>query len=221
MHAAVKKVFCMITVIAALVLNTTPTNAQIGFVGGYGINMFSGPSFSGSANAEFESNGSFNLGLFYDFRFSRVTFRPGIFIRQVNFDWRLSGLEAAFNPISEDLRIAEFPLDFLIHFPTLTINPYLVIGPSFNFLHTDQPDLRQSLDREKGSTSFASLTLGAGLQFSPPGWGVVLFPELRYSLAMSGFLNEDYIVRTVSYAADSSEKISTLTFRVAISLPSY
>ncbi len=221
MTPAVQKLCRTAPLILVLALVSPPATAQIGFVGGYGVNLFSQPSFSSSANGEFDTQGSFNLGLFYDFRLGRVTVRPGLFLRQVNFDWRLSGLDAAFNPISEDLRVAEFPIDFLIHFPTPSINPYVVIGPSFNFLHTDQPDLRQSLDREKGSTNFTSLTLGAGLELAPAGWRVVLFPEIRYSLALSGFMNEEYIVRTVTYMTDSSEKISTLTFRLAISLPSY
>ena len=221
MHNCVKRALLIVPLILGLILFATPAKAQIGFVTGYGANLFSGPSFTSAESAEFESNGSFNLGMFYDFRFSRVTFRPGIFIRQVDFDWKLSGLDPAFFPLSEDLRVAEFPLDFLIHFPTPKVDPYVVLGPSFNFVHTDQPDLRQSLDREKGSTSFTSFTLGAGIELAPQGWGVLFFPEIRYSLALSGFLSEDYTVRTINYAADSSEKLSSLTFRLGISLPSY
>lgn len=219
MAATVKKFTLFFPLI--LLFTTLPAQAQIGFVAGYGTNMFSSPGFSGSNSSEFESSGSLNVGLFYDFRLGRVTVRPGLFIRQVNFDWTLSQLDSPFNPISEDLRVAEFPIDFLIHFPLESINPYVVLGPSFNFLHTDQPDLRQSLDREKGSTSFTSFTIGAGIELAPEGWGVVLFPEIRFGLALNGFLSEEYIVRTATYSADDSEKISSLTFRVALSLPSY
>ena len=204
-----------------LLLAIMPAQAQIGFVAGYGADIFSSPGFSGSNSSEFESSGSVNLGVFYDFRLGRVTVRPGLFIRQVNFDWTLSQLDAPFNPISEDLRVAEFPIDFLIHFPLESFNPYVVLGPSFNFLHTDQPDLRQSLDRERGSTSFTSFNIGAGIRLAPEGWGVVLFPEIRYGLALNGFLSEEYIVRTATYSADAAEKISNFSFRVALSLPNY
>ena len=221
MTALAKKIIFLFTFSLIVLLTATSAKAQIGFVAGYGANLLSSPSFSSSASGEFETEGSLNLGVFYDFRLGRVTVRPGLFIRQVNFDWKLSGLEAPFNPISEDLRVAEFPIDFLIHFPTQSVDPYLVVGPSFNFVHTDQPDLRQSLDREQGSTNFTSFTIGAGLQLAPDGWGIVLFPEIRYSLALSGFLSEEYIVRTVTYSTDSAEKISNLSFRIAISLPSY
>ena len=219
MASTVKRVTLLIPLV--LLFTALPSKAQIGFVAGYGADLFSSPGFSGSNSSEFESSGSFNAGLFYDFRLGRVTVRPGLFIRQVNFDWTLSQLDAPFNPISEDLRVAEFPIDFLIHFPMESINPYVVLGPSFNFLHTDQPDLRQSLDRERGSTSFTSFTIGAGLEVAPEGWGVVLFPEIRYGLALNGFMSEEYIVRTATYSADNSERISSLTFRVALSLPSY
>ena len=221
MIKSAKKVCLVIPLIIGMMLTANTAQAQIGFVGGYGMNMFSGPSFTSTASGEFESSGSFNLGLFYDFRMGRVTVRPGLFIRQVNFDWKLDGLDPAFFPISEDLRIAEFPIDFLIHFPTESLRPYAVIGPSFNFMHTDQPDLRQSFDNDEGSTNFTSLTLGAGVEIAPAGTGLVLYPELRFSLALSGFMDEEYIVRTVSYATSESEKISTLTFRLGISLPSY
>ncbi|MEZ4699069.1 MAG: outer membrane beta-barrel protein [Rhodothermales bacterium] len=203
-----------------LVLLTLPAKAQIGFAGGYALNMANSPSFTSSASNSFEPSGGFNLGMFYDFRFGKVTFRPGAFVRQADFDWEIEGLSAALNPLKSSIRVAEFPLDFLIHFRMETLSPYVVLGPSFNFLHTDQPDLRQTLDNPKGSTSFASFNIGAGLEFQPEGWGLVFFPEIRYGLALSGFMDEDYIVRTIAFSSDQ-QRISNLVLRLGISLPSY
>jgi hypothetical protein len=183
--------------------------------------MANEPGFSSAAQNSFEPTGGFNFGLFYDFRFGAVTLRPGLFIRQADFDWELEGINPNLNPLQSSVRVAEFPIDLLYHFRGPTMSPYIVVGPSFSFLHTDQPDLRQSLDNPKGSTSYPSLTLGAGLEFQPPGWGIILLPEIRYSFALDGFLEEDYIVRTVSYSADASQRMSSLVVRLGITLPSF
>ncbi len=205
---------------ALFLLLSLPARGQIGLVGGYALNMANEPSFSSASSNTFEPSGGFNLGMFYDFRFSLVTFRPGIFIRQADFDWEIEGISEALNPLQSSIRVAEFPLDFLIHFRSETISPYVVVGPSFSFIHTDQPDLRQTLDNPQGSTSFASLNVGAGLEFAPKGWGLVFFPEIRYGYALSGFMDEEYIVRTVDFASDQ-QRLSNLVVRLGISLPSF
>ncbi len=208
-----------ISLLLLLLFSAAPASAQIGFAGGYALNMANSPSFTSSASNTFETSGGFNFGMFYDFRFGRVSLRPGVFIRQADFDWTLSGINPNLNPLQSSVRVAEFPIDLLFHFRGPSFSPYVVIGPSFSFLHTDQPDLRQTLDNPEGSTAFPSLTLGAGLEVAPEGWGVVLFPEIRYGLALGGFMEEDYIVRTVQYNSDQ-QRMSSLVIRLAISLPS-
>lgn len=219
MAASVQKGFLIIPLFIGLALVSSPAQAQIGFAGGYGLHVLNSPSFSSSAQNTLESTGGINLGFFYDFRFGRVTLRPGLFFRQGNFDWTSSNWKAEENPIESTLRIAEIPIDVLIHFRRPSVSPYVVVGPSFNFLHTDQQDVRISLDNPKGSTSFMGITLGAGVEIST--LGLILFPEIRYSHALSGFLKQEYIVRTVSFASDSAQRLSSLTFRLGISVPSF
>lgn len=221
MSVPVKKALLVIPLLVGLVFASTPAKAQIGFATGYAANIASDPGFSSSAQNSFDPSGSFSFGMFYDFRFGAVTLRPGIFIRQSDFDWELDGINPNLNPLKSSLRVAEFPIDLLYHFRSSSFSPYVVVGPSFNFLHTDQPDMRQILDNPKGSTNFASFTIGAGLEVRPPGWGIILLPEIRYGFALSGFLEEDYIVRTVSYAANDAQRLSNLVVRLGITLPSF
>ena len=214
MAATVQKGLFVIPLFFGLALASQPAQAQIGFAAGYGIHVLNKPDFSSTATNTFDSPGGINVGMFYDFRFNNVTFRPGIFFRQGDFDWELDGV--SFSPLQSTIRLAEFPIDFLYHFRTPSISPYVAIGPSFNFLHTSQPDLRQNLDMPEGTTFFMGIDLGVGLEFSPAGMGLILFPEIRYNYALSGFIKEEYIVRTVPFASDA-QRISSLTFRLGIS----
>ncbi len=221
MMTSVRKACRIIPLLIGLSVLTAPlAQAQIGFAAGYSANVANSPSFSGSQNS-FEPAGGVNFGMFYDFRFGNFTIRPGVFIRQADFDWELDGINPNLNPLQSSVRVAEFPIDLIYRIQTQSLSPYLVVGPSFNFLHTDQPDLRQILDNPTGSTNYASFTVGAGLEIQPQGWGVILLPEIRYGMALSGFTEESYIVRTVSYSADSAQKLSSLVVRLGITLPNY
>ncbi len=201
-------------------LGWTPSQAlaQIGITAGYGVHLLGSPSFSSTAQNSLSSPGGFNLGLFYDFRFGSVTLRPGMAIRQASFDWESSSWKPEENPISSSFRVAEVPIDLLYHFRMPSMSPYLVVGPSFNFIHTDQQDLRISFDNPKGTTQYMGFTLGAGIELRT--MGLILLPELRYSHALSGFMKEQYIVRAVPFASDA-QSINTLTFRLGVSLPSF
>ena len=223
MRTSVKQFCCIIPLVAGLALISAPAaKAQIGFAGGFSANLASEPSFTSTNKTTFDAKGSFNFGMFYNFRIGAITLRPGLFISQADFDWELEGISnPLLSPVQNSIRMASFPIDLLYHFNAGSISPYIVLGPSFNFIHTDQPDLRQTFDKPKGSTNFASFTLGAGLEIQPDGWGVILLPEVRYGIALSGFLKEDYIVRTVSYASDSAVKMSTFVVRLGITLPPY
>ncbi len=223
MRTSVKKICSIIPLLVGLALLTVPAaKAQIGFAGGFSANLASDPGFSSTNKTTFDAKASFNLGMFYNFRIGAITLRPGIFISQADFDWELEGISnPLLSPVQNSIRMASFPIDLLYHFNAESISPYIVLGPSFNFVHTDQPDLRQTFDKPEGSTNFASFTIGAGVEIQPEGWGVILLPEIRYGLALSGFLKEDYIVRTVSYASDSAVKMNSFVVRLGVTLPPY
>ena len=210
-----KKSVLFLILLTGSVLAVSPARAQLGAAVGYGLNMLNEPSFSSSASNTFEGSGGLSVGLFYSVRFGRLEVRPGLFLQQTSMDWTLDEVE--FSPLETVVRTASIPLDVLFYFPLQQFSPYVVAGPALNFLHTDQPDLRQVLNRSKGSTRFASLNLGVGIEVQSPRLGLRLLPEIRYSYALSGFLQEEYIIRTVPFAADGSPHFSSLTFRLGIS----
>ncbi len=219
MASSVLRSFVLISLFVFLTGVSSTAQAQIGFAAGYGLPVLSSPSFSSSAQNTFEGTGGINVGMFYDFRFGKVDLRPGLFFRQGNFEWMSPSWKPEENPIPSTLRVAEIPIDVLYHIRMASFSPYVVAGPVFSFLHTDQQDVRISLDNPTGSTSFMGITLGAGIELN--ALGLLLFPEIRYTHALSAFLKQDYIVRSVPFATESGQRLSSLTVRLGIALSSY
>lgn len=215
MQARAPRVFRLVTLMIGLLVVASPAQAQLGAAAGYGLNMPNDPSFSSPAQNTFESTGGVSVGLFYNFSFGRLALRPGLFLRQSSFDWQLD--EVDFSPLQSKIRMAEVPIDVRFRFPREQFSPFVVAGPGFNFAHTDQPDLRQVMNSPEGTTYFTSLNAGAGIEIPIASLGLRLLPEVRYSYALSGFLKENYIVRTVPFEADSAQRMDHLTFRLGIS----
>ena len=202
-------------VLLALFLMATPAKAQLGVSVGYGMNMMSNPSFSGPESTV-ESTGGLNYGIFYNFPIGRIDIQPGVFIQQSSYEWHLDEVEL-FSPIESDFRVADIPIDIRYRFQGNLIKPFIVAGPEFNFVHTNRPEMRDILAKSAGSTHYYALNVGAGLKWDFPSLGLTLHPQLRYSQALGGFLEEDYVVRTVSYDGDGQLSMSNLTFRLGIS----
>lgn len=216
MFTRVKKaVLSIIPLFVAAALAAAPAQAQLGVAAGYGFNVLNQPGFSSSAQNTFKSPGGVNVSLFYDFPIGPVALRPGLSIRQSSFEWDLE--EVSFSPIESSIRVAEIPIDLRYNFPRAWISPYVLAGPGFNFVHTNRPELRQVMDSPKGTTYFPSINIGAGVEIPFVRLGLKLLPELRYGHALSGFLQEEYIVRTVPFESDSAQRMSNLTFRLGIS----
>jgi opacity protein-like surface antigen len=208
----------VVSIFLGLTLAGTPTQAQLGVAGGYNLDMISNPSFSSSATNSLESTGGFNVGLFYNFPIGdRLSIRPGIFLQQSSFEWKLDGVK--FSPLEEDLRMVRIPFDVRYRFPMESMTPYVTAGPGFNFVQTNQHDLRLVLSgQEEGSTSFLGVNVGAGIEIPVSRLGLSLQPEIRYGQALSGFVEEQYTIRTVEYEAEDSVSINNLSFRLGISL---
>jgi hypothetical protein len=228
MTTSLRKILLTLPLLAVFALAASPAQAQLGFAAGYGLNMPNDPGFieNDSLNlgsSSFESSGGLNVGLFYDFPLGPVTLRPGVFLRRSSFDWTLlneEGEEIEFSPFSSTIQVAEVPIDVIFEFPMASVSPYVALGPSFNFVQTDQHDLRLAFNDPKGSVRFLALNAGAGVQFRPPGLGIVLSPEIRYGHALSGFLLEEYTIRGIPVQAEGRQSMNNLTFRLGISFAS-
>lgn len=218
MSALIKKGIFAVSLFLGMVMVASPARAQLGAAAGYNLDMFNSPNFSSSATNSFESGGSFSVGIYYSFPLGeRLALRPGLFVQQSSFEWHIEGNEP-WGAIQDDLRVASIPIDVRYRLPMDQFIPYVLAGPGFNLVHTDQPDLRHVLSgQQSGSTHFTSLNVGAGIEIPVAALGLSLQPEIRYGHALGGFLQEDYIVRTVEYATDSSQRLNNLSFRLGIS----
>ena len=205
-------------VIASLSLSLV-AHAQLGVAGGYGLNVISQPDYSGPGNT-FESTGGFNAAVFYNFPIGQFDVRPSVSIQKNNFDWELDEVEI-FSTIGGDFRVAELALDVRYRFARAGNAAYVLVGPEVNYVAANRAELRTVLQYEDGSTKYYGLNIGAGYRIVFPSVGLALEPELRYSQALGGFMNEDYIVRTVSYDGDSDRSLSNLTFRVGFSFAGF
>lgn len=219
MNTLAEKILLLtLSVFVGLALAASPAQAQLGVAGGYSLDILEDPGFSSTATNSFESPGGFSVGLFYNFPLGeRLALRPGVFLQQSSFDWHLDEVEE-WSPLQDDLRVASIPIDIRYRFSTGQVIPYVLAGPGFNFVHTDQSDLRQVLSgQQSGSTHFLGINVGAGIELPLSRVGVSLQPEIRYSHALGGFLQEDYMIRTVEYSAEGSQQLSNLSFRLGIS----
>lgn len=211
-QAAVRSI--VLAVIASLTL-TLAAQAQLGVSVGYGMNVISQPGYAGPSNS-FESTGGINAGLFFNFPIGRIDVRPSVAVQKNDFDWELDEVEI-FSPIGGDFRVGELAVDIRYRFSDDGNAPYVLVGPELNYVAANRAELRTVLNYENGSTKYAGINIGAGYRIELPAAGLSLEPEIRYSHALGGFMEEDFIVHTISYDGDSARSLSNLTFRVAFS----
>lgn len=220
MWAPIRKAARSLVLLAAASLSLSlVAHAQLGVAGGYGFNVISQPDYSGPGNT-FESTGGFNAAVFYNFPIGPFDIRPAVSIQKNDFDWELDEVEI-FSTIGGDFRVAELALELRYRFARTGNAPYVLLGPEVNYVAANRAELRTVLQYEDGSTKYYGLNVGAGYRVVLPSLGLALEPEVRYSQALGGFMNEDYIVRTVSYDGDSDRSLSNLTFRVAFSFAGF
>lgn len=220
MWAPVRKVARSLALFAVASLSLSlVAHAQLGVAGGYGLNVISQPDYSGPSN-NFESTGGFNAAVFYNFPIGQFDVRPVISLQKNDFEWELDEVEI-FSPIGGDFRVAELAIDLRYRFARAGNAPYVLVGPEVNYVAANRAELRTVLQYEDGSTKYYGINVGAGYRIVVPSLGLVLEPEVRYSQALGGFMNEDYIVRTISYDGDSDRSLSNLTLRVGLSFAGF
>lgn len=190
-------------------------HAQLGASAGYGLNVISQPNYSGPSNS-FESTGGLNAGLFYNFPVGRIDIRPSIFIQKNDFSWELDEVEI-FSPLEGDFRVAGIAMDLRYRLAAEGNTPYVLVGPEVNYIAANRAELRTVLKYETGSTKYGKINIGAGYRMELPTVGLALEPEVRYSHALAGFMEQDYIVHTIEYSGDAQRSLSNLFFRVGFS----
>lgn len=149
--------------------------AGFGFAGGVNYDNFS------DISADTDRATGYHLGVFFDTRFGPLALRPGVFYMDVG-EIETETTEAASE--SFNLRLVEIPIDARFRLGTPFLNPYAMVGPVFR--------INASGDDFNGEAEDFSLAanVGLGLELSPPGSDLRLYPEVRYAFGVDDIAQE-------------------------------
>lgn len=189
---------------AALLLGRPgAAGAQIGVSGGLN---FSGLDDLRTADvgAPLENSTGYHLGAFLELGSGAVHLRPGLVYHRLGtyrFPDREFDLSAVEVPV--DLRVTVLPLPAL--------SGYVLGAPVFTFGRTDE-----EFDDAVEDLSL-SADLGAGVEFSLPGTGLNLMPELRYTFGVTDYLSESFQVGgSTIQPSDDERRLSEVMLRLNV-----
>jgi tetratricopeptide (TPR) repeat protein len=224
---------CALTTLA-LIQRSTPSNtdepkvpkknapfrrASFGITVGGGLNQ-SDPTYSGNANSGFTgvaSNSAPSLDLGF---ICQVNIGGSIFIRpEVSLSFENTSTEFQIRPatggqvITENVDVkgvaVNIGLPFVIRFSSKNIAPYIMLGPYFNYLVSQNSESAGKLPVKK-SLFIGSAGLGVDIGLGKSG--LALSPELKYA---AGFFDMKDNASTTSYSrALSSLKKNTFSLNL-------
>lgn len=196
-----------LTALLLAVLAIPPAaHAQVGLAGGLNFNQLDDIS-TGSVNANFESSTGYHIGVFYDLGLGPIALRPGIMYRQVG-TYEFSDLPTGAEEIN--LNAIEVPIDVRWRIlPLPLVKPYLLAGPVLTF-----PQSEDDFD----STESISLNadIGAGVEITLPGIGFTLMPELRYGIATSSFLKDEFEIGDTEIQPQDDPRLNAIMLRLNV-----
>lgn len=179
---------------------------------GQGLGISAGANFSslddvrsGSVATTFDRSTGYHVGAFLNLGSGRLSVRPGVYYHDLGRyelsdgrDFDLSAIEAAL-----DLRFR------ILSLPGL--RPYGLVAPVLTFGRTDA-DFEEAVED-------LSLTgdVGAGVEISLPGTGLVLMPEIRYGIGVTDYLSDAFeIGGTTVRPSDDESRLSKLMLRLNV-----
>jgi hypothetical protein len=182
----------------------TPAQAQIGIAGGLNFNQLDDISAT-SANANLDNSTGYHIGVFYDLGLGPIAVRPGIFYREVG-TYEFSDLQQ-----NIDLNAIEIPVDVRWRvLPLPLVKPYLLAGPVLTFPQSNTEGF-------EGTESVnLNADIGAGVEITLPGVGFTLMPELRYGIATSSFLEDNFEVRDVEVNPQDNPRLNSIMLRLNV-----
>jgi hypothetical protein len=171
-----------------------PAHAQFGIAAGANFNDLDDIDTS-AESAVFDESTGYHLGIFVNIGDGPVSLRPGVFYHRIGTYDFPDGDEV-------DLSSVEVPIDISLNLmPDSPVNLYLLGAPVISFPRGGDDDF---------SDAFQDVSLGAdvgvGLGFELPGGGATLMPELRYSMGLTDYWNDDFAVGGVTVRPSSDAR---------------
>lgn len=162
----------------------------------------------------FEGSSGYLFGLFYDLGEGPIVLRPGLFFHTVDgiaFD--LSAFPAGTTAPRFTFRLIEVPVDVRFRFDLPFIRVYPLVGPVFRFATSDDRFVGARL----ANPSLAA-AIGFGAELPVPGSELKLFPEVRFSLGLTRFLDELELSGGSTNLRSAGQRLRSLTLGLGMAL---
>jgi hypothetical protein len=207
MKRNVLRIASLALLLAVVMMAASPAKAQVGLTGGLNFNQLDDIEASTNVRANFQNSTGYHIGVFYDLGLGPIAFRPGLIYRQVG-TYEFSDLPSGTEEIN--LNAIEVPLDLRWRIlPLPLVKPYLLAGPVLTFPQSeDDFDSTESLN--------LNADIGAGVEITLPGIGFTLMPELRYGIATSSFLQDEFEVNGVDVQPQDEARLNSIMLRLNV-----
>jgi len=190
---------------ATLAMLPAGAHAQLGVAAGLNFASIDDIDVSGG-RGNFDSATGYHVGAFYDLGLGPAALRLGLFYRDMgDVDVSLAGIREAF-----DVTLIDIPFDLRFDvMATPVVRPYILVGPVFSFASSDNDDFDSALkDVQVAGNVGVGLSINAGVAH--------LFPEIRYSVGLSRFMDDDATVRGVRFSADDTQRQNSVMLRLGL-----
>lgn len=179
-----------------------PASAQLGVAGGLNFESLNDIETSAEDNATLENATGYHLGVVYDLGLGPLHFRPGLFYRKVgSYDLPEGRSDVTAWEVPVDVRFTVLPLPL--------VDPYLLGGAKAVFMQ-GEGDFDDGLE----DVSY-TLNVGAGAEFSLPGVGLSLQPELLYEFGATDYVDGEFQVGGTTFSP-SERKLSAFALRLNV-----
>ena len=206
MKRNVVRIASLTLLLAVALVAASPARAQIGLTGGLNFNQLDDINAT-NANANFENSTGYHIGVFYDLGLGPVAIRPAVIYRQVG-TYEFNDLPLGTEEIN--LNAIEIPIDLRWRvLPLPLVKPYLLAGPVLTFPQSeDDFDSTESLN--------LNADIGAGVEITLPGIGFTLMPELRYGIATSSFLKDEFEIGDTDIQPQDEARLNSVMLRLNV-----
>jgi len=206
MKRNVVRIASLTLLLAVVLVAASPARAQIGLTGGLNFNQLDDINAT-NANANFENSTGYHIGVFYDLGLGPVAIRPAVIYRQVG-TYEFNDLPSGTEEIN--LNAIEIPIDLRWRvLPLPLVKPYLLAGPVLTFPQSeDDFDSTESLN--------LNADIGAGVEITLPGIGFTLMPELRYGIATSSFLKDEFEIGDTDIQPQDEARLNSVMLRLNV-----